>query len=318
VSRDRVLLGAAAAGLVALVVVLVVWDRVQSSEPSAESPAIEARTDLSPRTVLFGDTVTALVEVTLDPNRVDPDSVRVEADFAPWKRVATPERSRSDDGAKTSLRFSYVLRCLGNRCITNDEDLVILDKAIQAFGRARVTYALLGGAAGGGRGSLQAPWPRLLVGARFSARDAQAVGSSSGGWRADLDSMPAVTYRMSPGPLSAMLLVGGALVASAGGVFAYRLRPRRTASTIPEAGPPEPVLAPLERALALLEATERVDGAADQRRALELVADALAERGNPKLASTSRALAWSRPVPAINETNGLAVQARSALSNGAG
>ena len=317
-SRDRVLLGAAAAGLAALVVVLVVWDRVQSSEPSAESPAIEARTDLSPRTVLFGDTVTALVEVTLDRNRVDPDSVRVEADFAPWKRVATPERSRSDDGAKTSLRFSYVLRCLGNRCITNDEDLVILDKAIQAFGRARVTYALLGGAAAGGRGSLQAPWPRLLVGARFSARDAQAVGSSSGGWRADLDSMPAVTYRMSPGPLSAMLLVGGALVASAGGVFAYRLRPRRTASTIPEAGPPEPVLVPLERALALLEATERVDGAADQRRALELVADALAERGNPKLASTSRALAWSRPVPAINETNGLAVEARSALSNGAG
>jgi hypothetical protein len=115
-----------------------------------------------------------------------------------------------------------------------------------------------------------------------------------------------------------MLLVGGALVASAGGVFAYRLRPRRTASTIPEVGPPEPVLAPLERALALLEATERVDGAADQRRALELVADALAERGNPKLASTSRALAWSRPVPAIKETNGLAVQARSALLNGAG
>ena len=87
-SRDRVLLGAAAAGLAALVVVLVVWDRVQSSEPSAESPAIVARTDLSPRTVLFGDTVTALVEVTLDRNRVDPDSVRVEADFAPWKRVA--------------------------------------------------------------------------------------------------------------------------------------------------------------------------------------------------------------------------------------
>ncbi|HEX2346214.1 MAG TPA: hypothetical protein VHI12_06495, partial [Gaiellaceae bacterium] len=197
-SRDRVLLGAAAAGLAALLVVLVVWDRVQSSEPSAESPAIEARTDLSPRTVLFGDTVTALVEVTLDRNRVDPDSVRVEANFAPWKRVATPEPSRSDDGATTSLRFSYVLRCLGNRCITNDEDLVILDKAIQAFGRARVTYALLGGAAQGGRGSLQAPWPRLLVGARFSARDAQAVGSSSGGWRADLDSMPAVTYRMSP------------------------------------------------------------------------------------------------------------------------
>jgi len=319
VSRGRVLLVGAAAGLVALVVVLFVWDRVQGSEsPSAESSAIEARTDLSPRSVFFGDTVSALVEVTLDRNRVDPDSVRVEADFAPWKPVARPERSRSDVGTTTSLRFSYVLRCLGNRCISTDESLVILDKAVQAFGRARVTYTAPDGAAQSGSGSLEAPWPRLLVGARFSARDAQAVGSSSTGWRADLDSMPAATYRMSPGLLSALLLAGGAVLASAGGVFAYRVRPRRTASTLPETGPSEPVLTPLERALALLELSERVDGAADQRRALELVAAALAEHGNPKLALASRTLAWSQPVPAVADTNGLAVQARSALWNGAG
>jgi hypothetical protein len=318
VSRGRVFLGAAAAGLVALVVVLFVWDRVQSGEsPSADRPAIEARTDLSPRTVLFGDTVTALVEVTLDRKRVDPDSVRVEADFAPWKPVAKPERSRSDRGTTTSLRFSYVLRCLGNRCITTDEDLVILDKAIQAFGRVRVTYKAPDGAAQNAGGSLQAPWPRLLVGARFSARDAQAVGTSSSGWRADLDSMPAVTYRMSPGLFSALLLAGGALLAVAGGAFAYRVRPRRTASTVSEPSPREPVLTPLERALALLELSERVDGAADQRRALELVAASLAERGNPKLALTSRALAWSRSLPTVADTNGLAVRARSALRNGA-
>lgn len=318
-SRGRLLLGAAAATLAALVVVLFVWDRVQSSESrSAEGLAIEARTDLSPRSVFFGDTVTALVEVTLDRNRVDPDSVRVEADFAPWKPVAKPERSRRDQGTTTSLRFSYVLRCLGNRCISTEESRVILDKAVQSFGRARVTYTAAEGAVASDRESLQAPWPRLLVGARFSARDAQATGTSLTGWRADVDSMPTLTYSMTPGVLSALLLVGGALVASAGGAFAYRVRPRRTASTLPEAGPPEPVLTSLERALALLEISERVDGAADQRRALELVAAALAEHGDAKLASTSRALAWSRPVPAVKETNGLAVQARSALLNGAG
>lgn len=318
-SRDRLLLGAAAAGVIVLVVGLFTWDRVSGGESrSAEGPPIEARTDLSPRSVFFGDTVTAFVHVTLDRNRVDPDSVRVEADFAPWKRVASPERMRQDQGSTTSLRFTYALRCLGMRCISTEESRVILDKAVQAFGRARVTYTAAEGAEASGRESIQAPWPRLLVGARFSARDAQAAGTSLTGWRADVDSMPRLTYSMTPGVLSALLLVGGVLVASAGVAFAYRVLPRRTASTLPEAEPAEPVLTSLERALALLELTERVDGAADQRRALELVAAALAEHGDAKLASTSRALAWSRPVPAVKATNGLAVQARSALLNGAG
>ena len=317
--RDRVFVGVAVAGLTALAVALLVWDRVQGSESSSvEGPAVQARTDLSPRSVFFGDTVSALVEVTLDRSRVDPESVRVEAVFAPWKPVGAVERVRRDQGTTTTLRFSYVLRCLGNRCLAADEDLVILDKAVQTFGQARVTYTATKGATESGSGSVRAPWPRLLVGARFSARDAQAVGSSSGGWRADLDSMPAVTYRMSPGLLSALLLAGGAALASAG-VFAYRFRPRRTtAPTLPEAAPLQPGLTPLEQALALLELSQRVDGAADQRRALELVAAALAERGSPKLALASRTLAWSRPVPGVEETNGVAAKARSALGNGAG
>ena len=46
---------------------------------------------------------------------------------------------------------------------------------------------------------------------------------------------------------------------------------------------PERVLSPLEQALALLEEAVRVNGAADQRRALELVAEELelAEWGIP-------------------------------------
>ena len=312
-SRDRLFVGAATTAILALLALLV-WDRVQSGEPSAERPPIEARADLAPRSVFFGDTVTASVEVTLDRNRVDPESVSVETDFSPWKPIADPELRRSDRGDTTSLRFSYVLRCLGSRCITKDEDLVILDKAVQTFGQAAVTYTPREGAA---QGSLRASWPRLLMGARFSARDAQAAGTSARGWRADLDSMPSVTYRMEPGVLSALLLAGGAMLASAGGFIAYRVRPRRPPA--PLAPPPsEPPVTPLERALALLEASERVNGGEDQRRSLELVAAALAEHGDPRLALASRALAWSKPVPSVKETNGLAARARSALRNGAG
>lgn len=310
---------AVVAGLITLVVVFFAWDRGGGGEsPTArDAPPIEARTEVSPRSVFFGDTVTAFVEVTLDRSRVDPDSVRVQADFSPWKPVANPERLRRDAETTTYVRMSFLLRCLTSACISTDETQVLLDKAIQTFGQARVTYKAPDGAASSDRGSLQVPWPRLLIGARYSARAAQSAGAS-GGWRADLESLPAVTYSTTPGLLFALLLAAGIVLASAAGAFAYLLRPRRVSPTSPSAeGPPEPVLTPLELALALLEDSTRVDGAADQRRALELVAAALAEHGDMKLALASRALAWSEPVPGVRETNGLAVRARSSLWNGA-
>lgn len=310
---------AVVAGLIALVVVLFAWDRGGGGEsPTArDAHPIEARTDLSPRSAFFGDTVTALVEVTLDRSRVDPDSVRVQTDFSPWKRIANPERLRRDAETTTYLRMSFLLRCLTSTCISTDETAVLLDKAIQTFGQARVTYRAPEGAVSSDRGSLQVPWPRLLIGARYSARAAQSAGAS-GGWRADLESLPAVTYSMAPGLLFALLLAAGTLLVSAAGAFAYLVRPRRVSPTHPRAdGPPEPVLTPLERALVLLEDSARLDGAADQRRALELVAAALTEHGDMKLALASRALAWSEPVPGVRETNGLAVRARSSLWDGA-
>jgi hypothetical protein len=305
---------AVVAGLIALVV-LFAWDRGGGgSIPTARDAAIEARTDLSPRSVFFGDTVTALVEVTLDRNRVDPDSVRIETDFSPWQRVGNPERLRRDEATTTYLRMSFVLRCLTSACISTDETATLLDKAIQTFGQARVTYTPPEGAASSDRVSLEEPWPRLLIGARYSAREAQSAGTSLGGWRADLLSMPAVTYSVAPGLLLALLLAAGTLLVSAAGAFAYLVRPRRVSPTHPSAeAPPEVVLTPLELALALLEDSARVNGTGDQRRALELVAAALAEHGDMKLALASRTLAWSEPVPGVGETNGLAVRARSAL-----
>jgi hypothetical protein len=84
----------------------------------------------------------------------------------------------------------------------------------------------------------------------------------------------------------------------------------------PEPEPvPERVLSPLEQALALLDEAVRVNGAADQRRALELVAEELelAEWGDRDLARTARALAWSEDVPQVEETSALAARVRSVL-----
>ncbi len=300
---------AVVAGLSTLVVVLFAWDRVRDGEsnPTAEdAPAIEARADLSPRRASFGDTVRALVDVTLDRERVDPDSVRVLVDFAPWKRLANPERLRRDGETTTSIRMTYVLRCLTSSCVARDVTAVQNDTTTKVFTQVRVTYTGREGSGARserrGRCSLSArairpqlPRPRHL-------------------WQADLLSLPAVTYSVTPGLLFVLLLAAGTLLAIAGGAFAYRALRRRAPPALPRADEPSgPVLTPLERALALLEDSSRVDGAGDQRRALELVAAVLVERGDMNLAQAARVLAWSKLVPGVGETNGMAARARSAL-----
>jgi hypothetical protein len=70
----------------------------------------------------------------------------------------------------------------------------------------------------------------------------------------------------------------------------------------------------LEQALELLENAASANGAADQRRSLELVAEVLAERGDDDgLVRTARELAWSPTPPPVAATKGLAVRVRAAL-----
>jgi hypothetical protein len=160
-------------------------------------------------------------------------------------------------------------------------------------------------------------WPGLRVYSRFTASDLQGNETASAPWEADLIGLPAPAYRFAPAVLVALLVAGAALAALGAVGLAYIAWPRRAPAPFVE---PEPEIAPqvlsaLEQALVLLEEDERVNGAADQRRALELVAEELelAEWGDPNLARAARALAWSEDVPPIEETNGLAARVRSAL-----
>ena len=113
-------LAAAALALVAvgvLVAVLVLRDDGSSTEALDRAQALEARVVVSPRVVLFGDTVTARVQVALDRARIDPDSLRVEAEFTPWQLVRAPQRIRGDAARATYVETVYVLRCLGPPCV---------------------------------------------------------------------------------------------------------------------------------------------------------------------------------------------------------
>jgi hypothetical protein len=276
--------------------------------PSDAGPvAVEAT--LAPRNVLFGDTLTAHVDVAVDRGRAVPGSVRVRTEFAPWGLVDAPVRARRDVGGATVIRTTYVLRCVISPCVPPRETAPL------EFNPARVTYRLLKGQE---RGSVDARWPVLVVHSRIVRADFEQQASLASPWKADLVSMPAVSYRVSPGVVRGIALGVGALLALAAAVLGFLAIPQRTPAPEPEPEPapePEPSLPPLEHALVLLEADVRANGAADQRRALELVAEEMEARGDVSLTRRARGMAWSEDVPAVEATRGLATSVRSALAD---
>ena len=314
--RYRVLFGIAlttTALVGALAVVLVASSRERDTRGASpvESPGIEARGSLSPRVALFGDTISARVDVTLDRSLYDAESVRVGTTFAPWEIVGEPERVRRDAGSTTHLGTTFVLRCLTDAC-TPVRAASPLD-----FIPARVTYRELGGESARRR-TIEVAWPQLVAYSRIIPAESE-VGSSGStiSWRADVVSLPGVSYRAPPGMVLALLLAGGLGLVVAGVVLAYLAWPRRTPAPPPEPTP-EPLpsltsLTPLEQALVLLGESARADGAGEQRRALELVSEELEKWGDADLAGAARMLAWSPDVPGLEHTTALAARVRAEL-----
>jgi MYXO-CTERM domain-containing protein len=318
VRRSLTLLGLAVlAAITVLLVAVLVWGRGgEEAGPLVPirpdpAPAIQASAALTPRNVHFGDTVRAQVDVTLNRARIDAGSVRIATDFAPWAPVAEPERTRRDGETTTHLRTTWVLRCLASACLPPGRALTA------ELTPATVTYDTLGPEAAAGK-RLSARWPRLVAHTRLDQSDLEPPQSGGGRspfespWRADMVSMPPVSYRVEPETARTALYAGAGAFALLGLGLAFVGRPRRRPAPVAEA-PAPPVLTPLEQALAVLEDPVAANGAADRRRALELVAAELAGRGNDDLAHAARRLAWSRQVPAVGSTTPLAEQARPAL-----
>jgi len=282
-----------------------------SQPPGSGLPTegIVAHGSVVPRLTFFGDSIRAQVDVLLDRRKVDPGSVRVSTEFLPWEIVGSQGRTRRDAGSNTYLRTTFTLRCTSSPCVPAN------DASALEFTAGRLSYARPGAAAGQRR-SIPIDWPVLLVYSRFAAVNLDAPASSSVlPWRADLESFPAASYRISPAMLLPVLLVLAGLLAVAGAVLAFVAIPRRHEAPEPEPEPepePLPTLTPLEQALELLEDASRADGVEDRRRALELVAEVL-DIEHPDLARAARTLAWSEDDPVVEQTSGLATRVRTTI-----
>jgi hypothetical protein len=288
--------------LTALVAAGVFLARTPAEVESTLRP-LRAKASLSDRIVVFGDTVHARVDVSVDLRHVDPDAVKVRAAFAPWRLVGSARVTRKDAGSSSHVQVSYVLRCLTPLCVPERESRPF------DFKPARVEFVNRAG----GRGLIRVKWPRLTLNTRFAAGDL----ANAAPWRLDVANVPDATYRASPNLLLALLAGGSLLLLAGGGALAYVGWPRRESQPEPEPEPePELLPTPLEQALELLEDATRANGAADQRRSLELVAEVLGERGEgDDLARAARALAWSPTAPRLDDTKQLAVRVRETLEH---
>ncbi len=301
-SATRRAAGLVLAALALAAVVAVALATRDRTEP-ADAPPVSTRAVVTPRVVLFGDTITAHVQVALDRERADPDTLRITTFFDPWVQVGTPVQTRSEGERTTYVEHRFALRCLGLRCVPQGRPLE------WEFRRARVEYADRDGV----DHTFLLRWPVVVTNTRLVGDDFGRDDEYGTPWRADLKTIPAATYRLSPALLVA-LLVGGALaLAAAGAGLAYAALPAPSVQLPPEPEPePPPDLTPLERALELLEAPNPVDGAAGRRRALELVADELHDR-DASLAGSVRTLAWAAGKPAAAQARSLAVRVRAML-----
>jgi hypothetical protein len=242
--------------------------------------ALHATADVFPRTLLFGDTVTARLVVAIDRRRIAVDRLDVRTRFRPFETIGDVVRTRRDIGHETQLTYTFTLRCDEFRCLPRGGRIPF------RFPPARV-------------GAIRVPWPVTEVGTRINESELTAFR-----YRAILTPLPTTTYRIAPRTLAAVTLGVAAILLVVAGLVGLRLARRLQARRTPELDLP-----PVERALLILRWTR--DGE-DRRRALELLAEALDEEDRRELARAARKLAWSDAAPTREEADELAQRVEEA------
>lgn len=270
--RRTMLVAGPTALLVAGLVVALVHGPAQAPTRLTGSPIAVQKT-ISPRNPQFGDAVTATVDVSVDPRRVDPRSVRAQSAFAPY-RVTSSTRAVRRIGSVSIVHFEYRLRCLEMACVPQGGRRSVRLRPL------RIAYAKDGRAA-----TVQRAWPVLHVTTRVSAADLRQPFFRVGAPR---PSQP--DYRLPPGPTGYALLVLAALLALGGTALVARaaFRGRRLPRT--EGSPT------LEGILSQLASASSNGDPVRRRRALEQLAREL-EPLDESLSIESRVLAWSPEDP---------------------
>jgi hypothetical protein len=260
---------------------------------------VSATGDVGPPIHLFGDTITANVNVVVDKTELDPGRVSLKTSFAPYEPVDAVEVSRREAGDLAEINYRLRLRCLERACITATLGTIQNPGGAAPrtfrFQPAQVQYTDPG-----------AEQPRLLRSVRFAPIEsvtrinAQDVTQVYGfPFRANVTPLPATSQRISPTTLGLILLLLAAAVLVLPATLVLRWWRERRRPPPPE---PEPEPTALERAIALVEWSLGQENGAERRAALDALATELDVVEPNGLADETRVAAWSPPSPSVPQT----------------
>ena len=283
----------AAAALVGLAVgrMWLLSDGDQGAGGARPSAILSATADVQPRVHAFADPVLAQVTVLVDRTFVDPESLRIEPRFDPYEPTGPIRQEVTESGASGRVVFSIPLICLREGCEPTESAQVLNIRS----GHVLYRYRNDGRA---GQADYSFGWPTVEVIGRVAAPEVEQRR-----WRADLTTLPAVSWRIEPGALAAGLLAGSLALALLAALGAWGLvAPRRE----PAAALVEVERSPLERALELARSASRNGDAPQRRKALERVARELGTLDLGELAEHARRLAWSPSDATSSDVDALA------------
>jgi hypothetical protein len=226
---------------------------------------------LHPAGVLYGDPVTAEVEVEYEPQTIEPASIRVQPSFMPYVATAAPVVQQVRAGV---VRYRYSLLCVTDGCLPAKGSRVVQLERVTVSGLAGARAVTAAGS-----------WPTLRVSSRLAGSDL----SGRIHFR-NSTTPPNPAYRLAPGPLSGGL-IGAAVLCV---LFALALVGRGLARRSSRSR--ERRLSPLELAIEYVRDSAGRNNP-DRRRALELLAEAVDAGGEPTLAAAAAERAWAKPPP---------------------
>ena len=282
-ARRLFVVGVVVAVVLAAAVGLIAWNAWdKGGGPGLGEEPIVGTALLTPEQHLFGDAVRARVELIVDTERVDPDSVEIGANFEPYRELRPIELTRSEAGTITKLRYDYVLGCLVSRCLPRGTGRVEL-------GGVAVNYLRRGESE---PSAATVEWVPIRAAGRIDPNELEQAAL-----RSDLRDLPSASYRVSPRTVELVALVLAVLFAVGAAILILRLLPLDRLATGLGARFVDK-RSPLEQALELVRESAASGSPEEERRALERLAVELRRTRNPALAGDASRLAWSEPVPA--------------------
>jgi hypothetical protein len=265
----------------------VLWPRGPSAVIPEKDP-ITVKRALSTVSTRFGDTLTAEVDVVTDNAKVAAGSVKLNADFSPYRIVDT-ETDLEHRGPATLRATVYTLTCVTSACLPPTNGKPVRFRSLEVRYRQK-----------GLERALTVPWPGVAVHSQLSGDPLVPVGI--------VDAPPVLSSstRVSPDLLKLILgigIVGAGLLGTL--LLLQGLWPRTFYSLRRWRE-----LTPLGRAMAQVDAAALVEDEPLRRQVLDRVATQLDAAGARDLGLEARGLAWGPAAPGRYELEGFAARVR--------